>query len=101
MFEIYLSTIFLWMIIIFCAVNELYDPIVKNGWMDGDQYKMPWEHTALDVIKAFIMLVLISSVPLFRALLVIGFYLMSRYTERQFDEWFDRQMEKLDKHQEE
>lgn len=89
MFEIYLSTIFLWMIIIFCAVNEFYYPIIRNGWMDNEDYT-PRPCTMRNIITALIVLLLISAIPVIRAVIVTGFYIMSKYTEKQIDEWIEQ-----------
>ena len=91
MLEIYLSTIFLWMIIIFCTVCTLDEPITKNGW--SSNAKNPWEISTYDVVKALIVLLLISAVPILRAMLVGWFYVMSKYTEKQVDEWLYKHLE--------
>ena len=92
MLEIYLSTIFLWMVIIFCAIGAFYEPITKNGW--NTDTRMPFEYSMYDVIKAFAVLILVSAIPIFRVLLVAMFYLMSKYTEKQLDEWVKRPTKK-------
>ena len=89
MLEIYMSTIFLWMIIIFCAVNECHDKVISNGWMDKEDSKSG-TNDMLDIIKALIVLVLLSSIPVVRALMVAGFYIMSKYTEDQVNEWIKK-----------
>lgn len=99
MFEIYLSTIFLWMIIIFCATISFNDSIIKNGWMNAHP-EILREPDVYDVLTALILLLLVSAVPIFRAWLVAMFYLMSKYTEKQFDELVKRRIKKPDKRQE-
>lgn len=84
MFEIYFATIFLWMVIIMWAVEESYEPAMKNGW-GIDPPKSTW----YDVVQALILLFVLSAIPIVRLLFVVGCYVLSKYTEKQVDEWIE------------
>lgn len=86
MLKIYLSTIFLWMVIIFYVVNRLYESIMRNGWVD--QIEPFFDGSDYEIAVAFLVLLLVSAVPVFRACMVVMFYLMSKYTEDELKKLF-------------
>lgn len=77
MLRIYLVSIIIWMIIIFCTIQLFKFKIVENGWLElkSDQ-----------VMNPFMVLFLTSAVPLVRLLMFVCTIYMAIYTKEQYEE---------------
>lgn len=75
MLKIYLSSIVIWMIIIYCAVKICGPKIAENGWLESSKHTMgKW--TALFVL---------SAIPLLRLIVLSVLFYMAIYTKEQYE----------------
>lgn len=78
MLKFYLTTVVVWMIIIY-ATAKIVGPVVKEkGWIKSD--------TSTNGGK-FSTLFTLAAVPLIRLLVWIFLFVMCTYTHEEFDEW--------------
>lgn len=78
MLKIYLSSVIIWMIVIYCITSISKESIVKNGWMNTEnKQKRNW----------FVQLFILSAVPIFRLFIVIAILCMAICTKEQCDQW--------------
>lgn len=80
MLKIYLSSVVIWMIIIYCAATICGPKIKENGWLESTRHTMgKW--TALFVL---------SVIPLLRLLVLSVIFYMSIYTKEQYEKMQDQ-----------
>lgn len=76
MLKIYLSTVLIWMIVIFCSAKLFASSIKKNGWLDDAQSVTMGKWTTLFVT---------SAVPLLRLLVLACIVYMAVSTKEDFE----------------
>lgn len=76
MIEIYLLSIVIWAIIIFCVTKALAFKIAKNGWLDGAQRNS----------GGWITMFIVAAIPIFRILVASTIVYMSVYTRQQYED---------------
>ena len=78
MLKIYLSSVIIWMVVIYCMTSISKESIVKNGWINTEnKQKRNW----------FVQLFILSAVPIFRLFIVIAILYMAICTKEQFEQW--------------
>jgi hypothetical protein len=78
MLKIYLSSVIIWMVVIYCMTSISKESIVKNGWINTEnKQKRNW----------FAQLFILSAVPIFRLFIVIAILCMAICTKEQFEQW--------------
>ena len=81
MLKIYLSSIVIWMIILYCEVSIFKNAIVEKGWVNPN--KKPSEN-------GWKSLFVLSAIPVIRFFIFILIIVMSTYTRKQFEEWSEK-----------
>lgn len=78
MLKIYISSVIIWMIVIYSFVTIAQEQIRKNGWLNENRKSdRNW----------LITLFCTSAIPIIRALIFIAICVMACMTEEQFEEW--------------
>lgn len=81
MLKFYLSTVIVWMIIIYCVINIFKTAYIKNGWVDIES------NSHNNSLKN---LVIISAVPLLRLGILCFIIYMASATKEDFEELVDK-----------
>ena len=81
MLKIYLSSILIWMIILYCTCAIFEKPIKEKGWINA-------ENKSKD--NGLKILFILSAVPIVRLFVFVMLFVMSTYTKEQFDEWCEK-----------
>lgn len=77
MLTFYLSTVVIWMIVIY-SISKIFKPqIVENGWVDGNKSKG----------NLIVNLFTLAAVPFLRLVGGILIIAMAGVTKQQFEEW--------------
>ena len=76
MLKIYISSVIVWMIIIYCAAKLFGPQIRENGWLNDAKPITMGKWTTLFVA---------SAIPLVRLLLLSVFVYMALYTKEQYE----------------
>lgn len=79
MLEFYLSTVVIWMIIIFCLTFIFKESIKKNWYGQINKKK--------SIVSGFGALFAISAVPILRFLIVIMIVYMATHTKEEFEKF--------------
>lgn len=88
MFNFYISTVFMWAIILFALVILCENFIRDNGYfVDGGKKKDKW----------FIYCLLISAIPVIRLSVAAVLILMAIYPEKEFYEMIEKSRNKRNK----
>lgn len=80
MLRIYLTSVLIYMIIIYCESKMFKDNIYKNGWLDNTEKKKNNKLGAL-----FCM----SAIPIIRTIIVITFCVMFIYPKEKVKVWIE------------
>lgn len=75
MLKIYISSVIIWMIIIYCAA-KIFGPQIKNNG---------WTTTAKPTMGKWTTLFVVSAIPLLRLLVLSVFVYMALYTKEQYE----------------
>lgn len=78
MLKVYIVSVVIWMIMIFCTGKLLTPYILKNGWCDNMKTKGKKR-------KPFTLTFLLAAVPIFRVLIWATFFVMAVFTEEQWN----------------
>lgn len=81
MLKIYLSSILIWMIIIYCACFIFEKQVRENGWLTTENKSKDGGLKTLFVL---------SAIPVVRLFVFIIILVMTTYTKEQFDEWYKK-----------
>ena len=87
MLKVYIVSVVIWMIMIFCTGRLLAPYVLKNGWCDNMKTKGKKR-------KPFTLTFLLAAVPIFRVLIWAMFFVMAVCTKEQFDKWYDGTQQK-------
>lgn len=83
MLETYLSSVVIWMMIIFCACRIFANKIIKNGWLDNENKKQQnWLFT----------LFVLSAVPILRVWIACMVIYMATVTREEFNEKYGEEL---------
>lgn len=82
MLKLYLTTVVIWMIIIYATTKILGPSIKEKGWIKSDTSTKRGKLSTLFVLAA---------VPLIRLWVWILLFVMCTYTYEQFEEWIKKQ----------
>lgn len=82
MLKFYLTTVVIWMIIIYATVKILGPGIKEKGWIKSDTSTKRGRFSTLFTLAA---------VPFIRLLVWILLFVMCTYTHEQFEEWKNKQ----------
>lgn len=78
MFKIYISSVIIWMIVIYSFVTITKEQIRKNGWLNENRKSdRNWLMT----------LFCTSAIPVIRVFIFLAICLMACVTEEQYEEW--------------
>ena len=77
MFALYLSSILVWMIIIYSLILLFQQRIVDNGWLNK---------AVTTNMNGYVVLFATAAVPIIRVLMAIGVVVMAYYTEDELNE---------------
>ena len=77
MLSAYLSSIFIFAVIILCVMMLCFDKIKNNGWLNDTK-----DGT---VAKGIVMWLCVSAIPVFRILFIVAAFYMSFYTKEHLD----------------
>lgn len=77
LFQIYVISIPIWFLIIYCVVQIFGPDIIDNGWLDGE--------TSYYTGPSYGLPILIASTPIFRLLVVSGLIYMSNITREEYE----------------
>lgn len=78
MLKIYISSVIIWMIVIYSFITIAEEQIIKNGWLNKNRKSNSnW----------FSMLFCMSAIPIIRVLIFIAICVMACMTEEQYEEW--------------
>ena len=78
MLEIYLLSILIWAIILFCTIIFLGHKIIKNGWLDRVEPSTG--------NKGWALFFIISAIPIFRLLIASTIVYMSAHTRDEYED---------------
>lgn len=79
----YLSSVIIWMIIIFCACRIFTNKIIKNGWVDNENKKQPHWLFALFAL---------SAVPILRVWIACMVIYMATVTKKEFTDKYGKEL---------
>ena len=82
MLKFYLTTVIVWMIIIYATAKLLGPTIKEKGWIKSDTSTKRGKFSTLFIL---------SAVPGLRAAVWIFLFVMCAYTHEQFEEWANKQ----------
>lgn len=82
MLKFYLTTVVIWMIIIYATAKMLGPAIKEKGWIKSDTSTKRGKFSTLFILAA---------VPLIRLWVWIVMFVMSVYTYEQLEEWVNKQ----------
>ena len=81
MLQFYLTTVVIWMIIIYATIQVLGPTMKEKGWVkDNTSTKR----------SGFSTLLTVAAVPILRLLIWIFLFIASMYTREQIEEWGKR-----------
>lgn len=84
MLEVYLSSVIIWMIIIFCICCIFANKIIENGWLDKKNKKYPhW------LFSLFVL----SAVPILRLFVAGAIIYMAAVTKEEFDNEYNKEQQ--------
>lgn len=79
----YLSSVIIWMIIIFCACHIFANKIIKNGWVDNEnKNRKNWLFT----------LFALSAVPILRVWIACMVIYMANVTKEEFNDKYGEEL---------
>lgn len=78
MFQMYLISIVVWMIVLFLMVQILGPSIIKNGWINSSNSKNT---------NGSLMFILVAATPILRLLVGACFVLMASMTPEEYEKW--------------
>ena len=81
MLKLYLTTIVVWMIIIYATAKLLGPAIKEKGWIKGDSSTKR---------ESFSILFTLAAVPVIRLLVWAFLFVMCAYTHKEFEEWINK-----------
>lgn len=79
MLKFYLTTIIVYMILLYCEVKVFKNDIIKNGW--GTEGKKD--------MGAFTILFCYSAIPLFRFVIAVFLLVMAIYPKEKVSAWIE------------
>lgn len=82
MLETYLSSVIIWMIIIFCICCIFGNGIKKNGWLDNESKKSG---------NRLFVLFTLSAVPILRLCVAGALVYMATTTREEFDKKYNKE----------
>lgn len=83
MLETYLSSVIIWMIIIFCDCCIFTNKIIKNGWVDNEnKNRKNWLFT----------LFILSAVPILRVWFACMVIYMANVTKKEFTDKYGEEL---------
>lgn len=77
MLKFYITTVIVYMIVLYCECKVFKDSIIKNGWGTEGKSNM----------SAFCALFCYSAIPLFRFILAVMIFIMAVYPKEKVNEW--------------
>ena len=83
MLKVYLTSVIIYMIIIYCMCAIFMDSIKSKGWISEIK-----KGSKLGVLFT------LSAVPILRFFVVVLIFYMATHTKEQFDEWYKEVQEK-------
>lgn len=83
MLEMYLSSVIIWMIIIFCICCIFAHKINENGWLDNANKKHPNRLFALFIV---------SAVPILRLFIAGAIIYMTTVTKKEFNDKYGKEL---------
>lgn len=86
MLRIYLTSVLIYMIIIYCTCAIFEGGIKAKGWISEQKSKGKWS-----------TLFMLSAVPILRFFVVILIFYMSTHTKEEFDKWYKEVQENKEK----
>ena len=81
MFELYLLSIAMWMLIIIGVTICTKDKIIANGWLDGVEPMEP--------VRGLVTMVITCAIPVHRVIVCAGIISMARMTKEEYEEYQD------------
>lgn len=84
MLQFYLTTVAIWLIILYALAFLSKDAIRKNGWLD-DTKKPKYK------FQGFLTAVALSAIPIFRLIAVLTIFIMAYKTKEEVDELIKEQ----------
>lgn len=76
MLKIYISSVVIWMVIIYCAIKIFGSKIKENGWLGENN---------TNIVKRITSLFILSAIPILRLLVFAVLIYMSTYTKEQYE----------------
>lgn len=81
MINFYMTTVVIWMVIIYATTFVTAEAIKNNGWITEKKETTP--------LKTIITLFCMSAIPIFRLVVVCALIMMSAKTKEEFEKWRD------------
>lgn len=81
MLQMYLASVFIWVIIIYATTTLCAGKIVANGWLDNA--------TPSGSNRGLVILFTVAAIPILRLLMVIVLIALSSMTPEKYEEWRD------------